>query len=308
MYEDGDVTARLIMSKSRLAPLKAVSIHRLELLGTLVGLRLTRQVCSTLKIPTNGVTYWVDSMNVGYWIQGQSRECNPFITHRVGEIHEFSAPNQWRYVPTDVNPADLGTRGLTVEELASADLWWNGPEFLKKSRQDWPECKFDKPTSTENLELKGTKESGTKDATSYQIIGEGEETASVKEVWRLDPSRYSKWYRVKTKGELEIGLSLVRVTAWVRRFTDNCRKPAEQREKGELKPLEPQNAEEFIIREVQSKVYSAEIEPLRRNKEILRGSTLAPFNPVLVNGILRSNTRLQCADDCPYDVVSNHTA
>ena len=205
-----------------------------------------------------------------------------FIAHRVGEIHEFSAPNQWRYVPTDVNPADLGTRGLTVEELASADLWWNGPEFLKKSRQDWPECKFDKPTSTENLELKGTKETGTKDATSYQIIEEGEETASVKEVWRLDPSRYSKWYRVKTKGELEIGLSLVRVTAWVRRFTDNCRKPAEQREKGELKPLELQNAEEFIIREVQSKVYSAEIEPLRRNKEILRGSTLAPFNPVLM--------------------------
>ena len=162
-------------------------------------------------------------MNVGYWIQGQSREYKPFIAHRVGEIHEFSAPN---------GPA------------------WNGPEFLKKSRQDWPECKFDKPTSTENLELKGTKESGTKDATSYQIIGEGEETASVKEVWRLDPSRYSKWYRVKTKGELEIGLSLVRVTAWVRRFTDNCRKPAEQREKGELKPLELQNAEEFIIREV----------------------------------------------------------
>ena len=165
MYEGGIVTARLIMLKSRLAPLKAVSIPRLELLGALVGLRLTRQVCSTLKIPTNGVTYWVDSIYVGYWIQGQSRECKAFISHCVREIHEFSAPNQWRYVPTDVNPADLGTRGLTVEELASSDLWWNGPEFLKKSKQDWPECKFDKPMSTENLELKGIKETGTKDAT-----------------------------------------------------------------------------------------------------------------------------------------------
>ena len=132
VYEDGNITPRLIMSKSRLAPLKAVSIPRLELLGALIGLRLTRQVCSALKIPTNGVTYWVDSMNVRYWIQGQSRECKPFITHRVGEILEFSAPNQWRCVPTDVNPADLGTRGLTVEELASADLWWNGPKFLRK--------------------------------------------------------------------------------------------------------------------------------------------------------------------------------
>ena len=182
------------MSKSRLAPLKAVSIHRLDLLGALVRVRLTRQVCSTLKIPTNGVTYWVDSMNVGYWIQGQSREYKPFIAHCVREIHEFSAPNQWHYVPTDVNPADLGTRGLTVEELASADLWWNGPKFLKKSRQDWPECKFDKPMSREKLELKGTKETGTKDATSHQIIEKVEETAGVEDVWRLDPLRYSKWY------------------------------------------------------------------------------------------------------------------
>ena len=164
-----------------------------------------------------------------------------------------------------------------------------------------------RPDNYSDLELKGTKETGSKDATSYPIIEEGEEKAIIEEVWRLDPSRYSKWYRAKTKGELEIGLSLVRVTAWVRRFTDNCRKPAEQREKGELKPLELQNAEEFIIREVQSKVYAAEVEPLRRNEESLRGSTLAPFNPVLVNGILMSHTRLRHADDLPYDVVSNHT-
>ena len=61
-------------------------------------------------------------MNVGYCILGQSREYKMFIAHRVGEIHKFSAPNQWSYVLTDVNPADLGTSGLTVEELASADL------------------------------------------------------------------------------------------------------------------------------------------------------------------------------------------
>ena len=78
------------------------------------------------------------------------------------------------------------------------------------------------------------------------------------------------------------------------------RKPVEQREKGELKPLKLQNTEEFIILDVQSKVYSAEIKQLlRRNKEVLRGSTLAPFNLVLVNGILRSNTRLRHAGDLP---------
>ena len=67
-----------------------------------------------------------------------------------------------------------GRRGLTVEELARVDVWWKGPEFLKNSKQAWPEYKFDKPTSAENLEVKGTKE-----ATSYQITEEGEEIASV---------------------------------------------------------------------------------------------------------------------------------
>ena len=215
VYEGESITAQLIMSKSRLASLKAVSIPRLELLGALIGLRFTRQVCSALKTPTNGGTYLVDIMNVGYWIQGQSREYyksrswpivgqsreyKPFIAHRVGEIHEFSAPNQCRYVP-----CYFGTRGLTVKELVQTDLRWNGLEFLKRSKQDWPECKFDKPTSTQNLQLTGAKETGTKEATTYQITKEGGETANVEDVWRLDPLRYSKWCRVKTKGELEIG-------------------------------------------------------------------------------------------------------
>ena len=64
MYEDGDVTARLIMSKSRLAPLKAVSIPRLELLGTLVGLRLTRQDISLLY--TQDTYKWSDLLGGQY--------------------------------------------------------------------------------------------------------------------------------------------------------------------------------------------------------------------------------------------------
>ena len=80
------------------------------------------------------------------------------------------------------------------------------------------------------------------------------------------------------------------------------RKPAEQRERGELKPLKLKNAEESIIRVVQSSVFVAEMEALRRNKQIQKGSTLASFNPVFDDGVLRSNTRLRHADDLPYEV------
>ena len=150
VYESGDVTVRMIASKSRLAPLKAVSIPILELLGALIGTQLTTQVCRALKISSHEVTQWVDSVNVGYWISGQSKEYKPFIANPVGKIHECSVPSQWRYVPTNVNPVDHGMRELTVEELANTSQWLNGPEFLKRSEDEWPECKFDVPASQES--------------------------------------------------------------------------------------------------------------------------------------------------------------
>ena len=129
-FKDGSVTTHLITSKTRLAPLKTVSIPRLELMGALISVQLADQVCSALEIPSSNVTCWVDSLNVGYWIRGQSREYKPFVAHCVGEIHEKSNRNQWRYEPTDMNPADLGTRGMTAQELTDSTKLWNGPEFL----------------------------------------------------------------------------------------------------------------------------------------------------------------------------------
>ena len=91
-------------------------------MGAVIGLRLTKQISSALKIPLSQATFWVDSMNVIYWIHGQSRNYKPFVSHRVGEIHEQSDPNQWSYVPTKKDPADFGKRGLTVSELADSEM------------------------------------------------------------------------------------------------------------------------------------------------------------------------------------------
>jgi len=122
-YEDGMVSTRLVAAKSRLVPLKAMSISRLKLMGALTGLRLTLKICAALEIPRNKATFWVDSVNVGFWVQGQSRNFKPFVSHRVGEINDESSPDQWQYVPTKLNPADQGTRGASVQELVKDDCW-----------------------------------------------------------------------------------------------------------------------------------------------------------------------------------------
>lgn len=141
-YDDETVSVQLVAAKSRLAPVKAVSIPRLELMGALAGQRLTKKVCSALALPLDKVTYWVDSDNVEFWIEGQSRNYKPFVAYKVGEIHEESNPDQWRYVPTKLNSADKATRGLSADELSTDENWWNGPSFLQKNQSEWPTRKF----------------------------------------------------------------------------------------------------------------------------------------------------------------------
>ena len=151
-YEDGTVSTKLVAAKSRLVPLKAMSIPLLELMGTLAGLRLTLKICAALAIPRNKATFWVENVNVGFACK--SRNFKPFVSHRVGEIHDESSPDQWRYFPTKLNPADLGTRGTFVQELAKDDCWWHGPSFLKCGEDEWLERKFGKASEAYKEVLK----------------------------------------------------------------------------------------------------------------------------------------------------------
>ena len=182
-------------------------------------------------------------------MQGQSRNFKPFVSHRVGEIHDESSPDQWRYVLTKLNPADQGTRGAFVQVLATDDCWWHGPSFLQCGEDEWPERKFGKAPETYK-EVKAEKrgqferDEPSSTAQSYYV-----ETVKFKS--EPDPTDYSKWYRIQSKGKLEIGISLVRVTGWINRLLANVRKHQNDRVRGELTPRELRQAEEQIIKTAQ---------------------------------------------------------
>jgi hypothetical protein len=112
-------------------------------------------------------------------------------------------------------------------------------------------------------------------------------------VWRLEPTRYSKWYGINQPGKCEIGLSIVRVRSWVNRFIQNCKRTRENRETGELTPMELIISEEQIIKETQERAFATEIAALKKGKPVPTSSSLLKLNPMLENGILRSNTRLR---------------
>ncbi|XP_068756531.1 uncharacterized protein [Montipora capricornis] len=120
--------------------------------------------------------------------------------------------------------------------------------------------------------------------------------------WRLNPARFSKWYRVSSNGQLEFGQSLVRVRGWVKWFINNCKVPNEHRIKEELISNELTLTELQIIQEAQREEYREEIIALTARKELCTRSHLLPLTPMLDAGILRANKKLCISDDLAREI------
>ena len=125
--KQGQVSSQLVMSRSRVAPIKTVSLPRLKLFTAVVNARLLKYVAEALPIKMDSVICWTDSMVALHWIRGRSSCWKPFVGNRVAEIQSTWDPEYWKYCRSKENPADLLTRGLTRGDVISSTLWLNGP-------------------------------------------------------------------------------------------------------------------------------------------------------------------------------------
>ena len=89
-YHNDAVTNRLIAAKSKVAPLTPMTVPRLELMGAILGLRLTQSLLTVLEESMESVTFYSNSTDVLWWIRGRRKDFRPFVANRIGEIKMFS--------------------------------------------------------------------------------------------------------------------------------------------------------------------------------------------------------------------------
>lgn len=256
------------MSKSRIAPVKPLTLARLELMACLLAARLYKYLTESLHdVPTK--TYlWTDSTIACHWINSDATRWKPFVQNRVTEIQSHTNRICWRHCPGKENPADLMTRGIKASRLVNEQLWWSGPEWINSPEDYWP-----KLATSADLTEQDAKERRTTEVTQTTTL-----PATALPV--VDINRFSSADRA------------FRVTAWILRYVNNLRRT--EKTSGPLRTQEINEAELYWLRQEQREHLSREIRSTQENTRLPRDSPLRELSLFIdSDGLLRVKGRLQ---------------
>ncbi|XP_043276012.1 uncharacterized protein [Venturia canescens] len=264
---DGSTSVKLISSKTKVAPLKRLSIPHLELSATLLLSRLISYVQKMLPLNGAPVYLWTDSSVTLTWVSSQPARWKDFVRNRVSLIQDLTSTAKWRFISGKENPADCASRGLTPLQLSKHSLWWSGPTWLMNTSENWPAPPINLPTDAP-LEHRP----GFIFTSNLEPIGE---------IWDL-VHRYSSLTR------------LLRITAMCQRALHRFERSSPVRTDIQLTPDDLEPARLFWVLHTQSAYFSAELRLISNGNFLARGHFLSALTPFINSlGTFRVGRRLQ---------------
>ena len=144
--EEGNIHCSFMMAKSRFAPLKKTTILRMELAAAVSATKLGKLVRKESDVKVETSVFWMDSTCVLGYLNNTTKRYQTFVANRIATIREDSESTRWHYVPSNQNPADDVSRGLSADELLNSKRWINGLQFLWRPKDCWPRQPSTTPT------------------------------------------------------------------------------------------------------------------------------------------------------------------
>ncbi|XP_055622079.1 uncharacterized protein LOC129765691 [Toxorhynchites rutilus septentrionalis] len=269
----GRVRIQLLASKSRVAPLKRITIARLELCAAVMAAHLHSRIKNAIDIKVSASYFWSDSSVTLHWLRSPPNVWPTYVANRVAEIQQYTQGCEWKHVRGVDNPADLVSRGMTVEDFLNSDLWSRGPDWLSQPSQSWP-ISIPPGVPKEELEVK-------------TIVAVTQASSTINPWF----SRWSSYSR------------LLHIVGYCMRFVRNTRSKVRTQPSHSAVPTshlltveEINKAKAYLTRLAQEDGYSAEIKQLKEGKPVSKQSHIRKMTPFFdPEGVLRVGGRLEFA-------------